>query len=467
MKRIIFPVLMVVVLILVSCSTPNNETKSQKVKYVFYFIGDGLSLPQLSLTEAWMAQTTQNHGMQQTNQSKMQAHGWFYTHANNRFITGSAAAGTALATGQKTSINTIGKTANRTINLESIAVKAKKVGRKVGIVSSVSIDHATPAAFYAHADKRNQYYAIGKQLFTSGFDLFAGGGFKDSIDGENNRPNLYETQSGFTILRTNAAFSNATKTDLPLYFAHERLTEGAAMPYAIDMDDNDLSLATITEKSIELLDNEEGFFLMVEGGKIDWACHANDAATTVHEVVDFDNAVGEAMEFASQRPNETLIVVLGDHETGGLTLGNRALHYETNFTLLNNQIRSLDALAEAIKPLINKKAGFQEALMFIDENMGLGTSIELSTEDKNELEKSWNESINYKHAQVTFLYGSVQKFLQTALNMLNEKAGVGWTTGSHTGLPVIMHAHGVGADKFDGILDNTDIPILIEEIIHQ
>jgi alkaline phosphatase len=207
------------------------------------------------------------------------------------------------------------------------------------------------------------------------------------------------------------------------------------------------------------------FFLMVEGGKIDWACHANDAATTVHEVVDFDNAIGYAMEFADQHPNETLIVVLGDHETGGLTLGNRALHYKTNFALLNNQIRSLEALGEAIKPLINNKANFQEALTFVDENMGLGTAIGLNAEDKNALEKSWNESINYKDAEVEFLYGSVQKFLQTALNMLNEKAGVGWTTGSHTGLPVIMHAHGVGAEKFDGILDNTDIPKRIFETI--
>ncbi|MFO7864043.1 MAG: alkaline phosphatase [Salinivirgaceae bacterium] len=467
MKRIFFPVLLAFALVFVSCTTSNNETKPHKVKYVFYFIGDGVSLPQLSLTEAWMAQTMRTSGMQQTNQSQMQAHGWFYTHADNRFITGSAAAGTALATGHKTSINTLGKTADRSKNLESIAVKAKKTGLKVGIISSVSIDHATPAAFYAHADKRNQYYAIGKQLFTSGFDLFAGGGFNDPTDAENNQPNLYETQSEFTVLRANAAFKKATNADLPLYFAHERLTEGAAMPYAIDMTANDLSLADITKKSIELLDNEKGFFLMVEGGKIDWACHANDAATTVHEVVDFDNAVGHAIEFASKHPNETLIVVLGDHETGGLTLGTKALRYETNFSLLNNQIQSLDALAETIKPLINKKVGFQEALTFIDEHMGLGTAIELSADDKAILKASWNESVNYKDAEVEFLYGSVQKFLQTALNMLNDKSGVGWTTGSHTGLPVIMHAHGVGAEKFDGILDNTDIPKIMEEIINQ
>lgn len=448
-----------------SCSTNNQQRENNRAKYVFYFIGDGMSLPQLSLTEAYLAQLAETPGMQKLNQSKMDAHGWFYTYAENRFITGSAAAGTALATGFKTSINTISKNKDRTENFESVAKKAKNAGLKVGIISTASINHATPAVFYAHANKRKEYYEIGKQLFTSEFDLFAGGGFYQSKGKNANQSDLYETESDFNIIRDNKKFQQTTKTDLPMYFAHERLVEEASMPYAIDMTDDDLTLAEITQKSIELLDNENGFFMMVEGGKIDWACHANDAATAIHGIIDFDNAIGHAMEFALKHPNETLIVVLGDHETGGLSLGNRAMQYETNFKLLQYQKKSFEGLVMAMKPLMDRKVKFTSALEFIKTEMGLGSDIPLTELDKLKLKKAWDTSLNYADSDVDFLYGSIQQYLLTAMQMLNEKAGVGWTTGSHTGIPVVMHAHGTGAEKFDGILDNTDIPKRIFETI--
>lgn len=465
MRSIILSLIIIGLFFVTSCTNNNQQRENNRAKYVFYFIGDGMSLPQLSLTEGYLAQLEEKTGMHQLNQSKMDAHGWFYTHAENRFVTGSAAAGTALATGQKTSIGTIGKNANHSENLESIARKAKNAGLKVGIISSVSINHATPAVFYAHANKRKEYYKIGQQLFTSEFDLFAGGGLHHAYGKNDDQPNLYETKADYNIIRNNKAFLQTTKSELPLYFVHERLVEEASMPYAIDMNDSDLPLAEITRKSIELLDNENGFFMMVEGGKIDWACHANDAATVIHDLIDFDNAIGYAMEFALKHPDETLIVVLGDHETGGLSLGNKAMRYETNFALLHNQKKSFDALVETIKPLIENKSTFEQALEFVKTELGLGVSIPLSENDKQKLQKSWETSVNYKNSDVEFLYGSVQQYLLTAMQMLNEKAGIGWTTNSHTGIPVVMHAHGVGSEQFDGILDNTDIPKRIFEAI--
>lgn len=445
-----------------SCNSESNK-RGQKAKYVFYFIGDGVSLSQLSLAEAYLAQLNDKSGMQQLNQSKLNAHGWFYAFAENRFVTGSAAAGTALATGQKTSINTIGKNADRSKNLKSIAYKAKEAGMKVGIISSVSINHATPAAFYANADLRNQYYEIGKQLFTSGFDLFAGGGLKDATGKKDDKPDLYETKSDVKIIRKNGEFLNAGNDQLPLFFSHERLQSDAAMPFAIDMDSNDLNLAQITEKSIQLLDNENGFFVMIEGGKIDWACHANDAATAIHGMIDFDNAVGKAVDYAKKHPEETLIVVLGDHETGGLALGNKSMHYETKFDLLQHQKMSHEALMIAFKAVLENNPNLPKAMAFVEENLGLGDKVELDENDKLKLKKAWEASMLYGSGDIEILYGSMQKFLFTALQILNEKAGVGWTTDSHTGLPVVVHAHGVNEDAFDGIMDNTDIPKLMEK----
>ena len=458
-------VALVIATFMVNGCNSGTKEKKQNAKYVFYFIGDGVSLPQLSLTEAYLAQINNKPGMQQLYQSKLKAHGWFYSYAENRFITGSAAAGTALSTGYKTSINTIGKSADRTKNYKSIAYKAKEAGMKVGIISSVSIDHATPAVFYANVDKRNQYYQIGKQLFTSGFDLFAGGGF-DIPKGKNgDLPNLYEIDSEFKIIRQNDAFLSSDQRSLPLYFAHERLQSDGAMPFAIDMDANDLTLAQITEKSIDLLDNDAGFFMMVEGGKIDWACHVNDAATTVKEMIDFDNAVGKAISFAKKHPKETLIIVLGDHETGGLSLGNRGMEYQTRFELLQYQKMSHEALMEAFKPILNNKPTLRKAMDFIDDNLGLGSKIELTNKDRHILKKAWEVSMNHSSDDVVLAYSSVQKFLFTAIQMLNDKAGVGWTTNSHTGLPVVVHASGVCEDSFEGIIDNTAMPKIIEQAI--
>ncbi len=464
LKRII-PTLLVIIFIFGACQPDKARQEGQKAKYVFYFIGDGASLPQLSLTEAYLAARSGQAGMKQLNQSQLDAHGWFYAHADNRFITGSAAAGTALATGHKTTINTIGKSANHKQSYKSIAYKAKKEGLKVGIISTVSINHATPAAFYAQVDDRGQYYEIGKQMLSSGFDLFAGGGIKDATGKDGDKPDLYEKNETFQILRNNSAFMSSTSGDLPLYFSHERLQSGSSMPFAIDMNENDLTLKEITRKGIELLNNPEGFFIMVEGGKIDWACHANDASATIAGMIDFDNAVGEAFRFAQKHPEETLIVVIGDHETGGLTLGNDDMHYETNFELLKYQKKSHEQLEIEIEKLIKDGAGYEQAMTFVEENLGLGSKIDLSPEEEKKLSESWKASKKYSDKNVELLYSSVHEFLYTAIKILNRKAGVGWTSTSHTGLPVIVHAHGAGSEYFEGILDNTDIPKIIEQTI--
>ncbi len=459
MLKTIFPAIIAILFLFGGCS--NSEPAEKQAKYVFYFIGDGASLPQLSLTEAYLATKTGKKGMTQLNQSRLDAHGWFYTHSDNRFITGSAAAGTALATGHKTSINTIGMSPNREKKYKSIAYDAKKAGMKVGIISTVSINHATPAAFYANAKLRGHYYKIGQQLFTSGFDLFAGGGLRDYNGKNNDKPDLYDTKSRIQIIRKNSAYMAAAKGDLPLYFSHERLQSEQAMPYAIDKSETDLTLAQIVQKSTELLDNPNGFFMMIEGGKIDWSCHANDAATTIAEMIDYDNAIGVAMEFAKKHPDETLIIAIGDHETGGLTLGNRQSKYKTNFQLLQHQTHSFEALNTAIEPLIEKRADINEAMAFLEKHFGLGETVPLTDEEKIQLSMAWKNGLKTHNKKVETLYGSAQQFLMSAMEILNQKAGIGWTTGSHTGLPVVVHAHGAGAEKFEGILDNTDIPIII------
>lgn len=123
-----------------------------------------------------------------------------------------------------------------------------------------------------------------------------------------------------------------------------------ALAYNLDAGDSP-RISDFTKKAIELLDNDKGFFIMVEGGKIDWMCHANDAATVMAEVADFDNAVKVALEFARKNPRDTLVVVTGDHETGGLTMGFAGTAYNSYIDRLNAQKCSREAFNSASKRL--------------------------------------------------------------------------------------------------------------------
>ena len=240
-----------------------------------------------------------------------------------------AASGTALATGHKTKNGTLGLAVDRQTPIQSVAAKAQANGKRVGVATSVSVDHATPAAFYAHVPDRGMYYEIGKDLVKAGFDFYAGSDFLNpSSRKAPEEGTLYEQcqKAGYTIARGYKDYGKKrAKADKMILFQTEEASkkDRTSIPYAIDRKKGDMTLAEITRAGINFLSkgDDNGFFLMVEGGKIDWACHANDAATAFNEVIDFDNAIRVAYEFYEQHPDETLIVVTADHETGGIVLG--------------------------------------------------------------------------------------------------------------------------------------------------
>ena len=241
-------------------------------------------------------------------------------------VTDSSAAGTALATGAKTYNGAIGMDDNKSV-LQSVAERAKKSGKKVGVTTSVSVDHATPAAFYAHQPDRGMYYEIALDLPKAGFDFYAGGGFlkPTTTADKKEAPSIFPIfeEAGYTVARGLDEYKSKSVQADKMILIQKEGAEPSCLPYAIDRQEGDLTLAEITESAISFLTkgSNKGFFLMVEGGKIDWACHGNDPATAFEEVVDMDNAIKVAYEFYKKHPKETLIVVTADHETGGLGLG--------------------------------------------------------------------------------------------------------------------------------------------------
>jgi alkaline phosphatase len=451
-----------------------NGYYGKKPKYVFYFIGDGMGMPQITATEIFKGTLAGNNPMNKESLSftVFPNVGMQTTHSANTFITESAAAGTALATGHKTNNDILSMDPTRQIKFKSMAEMAKEKGMKIGIVSSVSLDHATPAVFYAHEASRKNLYEIAISLGDSGFDYFAGGGLLFPKGPKNDQPNALEIakEKGYKIVNSPEDVMALNNKDGKVIAFSKDLAAESAMQYDIDRKDR-MSLAAYTKKGIELLDNPNGFFMMVEGGKIDWACHANDAATTLRDVMAFDNAIQEALAFYAKHPNETLIVVTGDHETGGMTVGFAGTQYETFYNKINKQNVSFEEFDKAInhyrETVGANGANLEDWLPALNEKFGLA---ELTEYDKNRLKDSLAASMTDpkkrgKDEQTYLLYGGYEPFSVTVTHILNQKAGIGWTTYAHTGVAIPVYAQGIGGELFQGSYDNTDVAKKIMSIM--
>lgn len=447
---------------------------SQQAKYVFYFIGDGMGVNQVNGTEAYRAELEGRIGITPLLFTQFPYATMITTYSANSKITDSAAAGTALATGQKAKNSTLGLLPDLKTEVSSIAVLAQKAGARVGIATSVSIDHATPAAFYAHVPNRNSSYEIGKQLISTGFDFYAGSDFARPINQKApEEGTLYEQskKAGYTVVRGYKEYQKkARKADKIILFQSEEASkrDRGSIPYAIDREKGDLSLTEITRAGLNFLskDLSKGFFLMVEGGKIDYACHANDAATTFAEVEDFDNAIRVAYEFYEQHPDETLIVVTADHETGGIVLGTG--QYDQNLQALKYQRMSVNKLSSKLNELrkkTNNKVTWEMAQQLLGEHFGLGNPLKLNKRQEARLRKAYDDNFqNQDTAYDESMYQKDERLATVAKEIINEIAMVGWMSGSHSNGYVPVFSIGTGAEKFCHRADNTDIPKKIAEV---
>ena len=446
---------------------------AQQAKYVFYFIGDGMGVNQVQCTELYRGELEGKIGITPIWFTQFPYATTATTFSATNGVTDSAAAGTALATGNKTQNGTIGMKQDLQTEVSSVAVWAKNKGCRVGVTTSVSVDHATPAAFYAHDPSRGSYYKIGTDLYKAGFDFYAGSDFidpnnKDNKDG--NSENLYTMaeKNGYTIARGYKDYlKKCKKADKMILFQSEKASEKdrTAIPYAIDRTKDDLTLADITRSAINFLskDLSKGFFLMVEGGKIDWACHSNDAATAFHEVADMDEAVKVAYEFYSQHPDETLIVVTADHETGGFVLGTGA--YKLNLQVLKNQKVSESGFTRILNELrkkYNNNVSWEKVQQALKENFGFWDKVKLNEKQEERLLAKYNDTFKGKEAKLEKSeYAQDEPLAAEAKRIIDEIALVGWTSGGHSAGYVPVFAIGAGADLFQGRIDNTEIPIKI------
>ncbi|MGL4945504.1 MAG: alkaline phosphatase [Fusobacteriaceae bacterium] len=425
-----------------------------QAKYVFYFIGDGLGSSQRQVAEYYKQDVLGKEGKLLMNTFPVA--GINTTHAKDTLITDSAAAGTALATGYKTNNGLISQLPDGT-KLKTLTNIAQEKNMKTGIVSTTRLTHATPAVFAAANESRANENEIAADFTKSGVDYFAGGGFRNftkkggelTSSRKDDRDLVAEFQSkGYsTFIGENSieTFKNKKfKGDEKVFAAFT----ASHLPYEIDRKEAMPSLAELTGKGIEILGkNRDGFFMMVEGGRIDHASHAQDALGTVKDVLAMDDAVKVAYDFYQKNPKDTLIVIAGDHETGGLGLGFGNSYFMSLDQLKDTKVSVEDTLQKAYTG--NRAEFFQ----YISKNLGLS---DLTGAEKKKIENAMDVQDKNDKGEME-AYGGYKPVAIAAAHILSERAGVHWTSFAHTGTQIPLSAIGKGAENFTGFKDNTEI----------
>lgn len=435
-----------------------------QVKYVFYFIGDGMGVNQINVTETYLAALKGHIGIEPILMSSFPVVGMVNTYSATNGVTDSAAGGTALASGHKTKNGAIGVLQDLETPVSSIAAWAQKAGKAVGVATNVAITHATPASFYGHRASRQMYFELGQDLCQSGYDFFAGSDFHTPYTKEG-QPSLHQQakDAGYTIVKGYKDYQKkgrkAEKLILLQSDEQNRKLGSDHLPYALDQTKDDLTLEQIVRAGINFLmsKNKDGFFFQVEGGMIDYACHRNDIGNAINEVLDMDKAVKVAYEFYEQHPDETIIVISADHETGGLVMGTGA--YELHTDLLKYQRRSIDEL----KWLLNeqyKKAPKKFTWTAVEKQlrdlMGFGAGITLTDRQKNRLQDRWQaveKAIQDNEKQAD----RINDLCDTVKRILSEQAMISWASGGHSNGYVPVYAIGPGTEVFQGRIDNIEI----------
>ena len=357
--------------------------ENQPAKYIFLFIGDGMGHGQASLAESYLSYQEGTPGNSQLMFTTFPVFGTCFSYSASSLVTDSSAAGTAIATGVKTTNGYLGVDPDGN-PVYSFADDLKAKGYNIGIFSSVPVNHATPASFYGHNISRNGYYDISKDMIPADYNFYGGSNFlQPTREGEPDTETYLE-ENGYKVAFGQAEFDEVKNSERVVLLAESRDKESGEKP---------MLLKDMTRNCIEFLGDKKPFFIMCEGGEIDYMAHIDLTMPTVEAIYRFDDAIKVAYEFYQKHPKQTLIVVTADHETGGVTLGAEPLSYAINW---------------------------------------------------EPLEKQYEES---NHKRLPFPENKA----------LNESCGIAWTTTHHTGAPVPIYAIGKGAEKFAGRINNTDI----------
>lgn len=395
---------MTLVIVSVFCFASCNNCKDNTptAKYIFYFIGDGMGNTHVALTESYLSYKAGKENGERLSFTQFPYLALAETWPIGGHITCSSASGTALACGIKTTNNSLGVDPDGNEGT-SIAVELHNQGYNVGIMSSVPVNHATPASFFAHNKYRGNYYEISQDMIDDGFEFFGGAGLYDIRGKKGDLPSTLDflEENGYAVCYGKSTFTERQPNSEKVVYLQPSSQETGPEYYVREGDkEGDIQLSEMLGLCIDHLGDEEPFIIVCEEGRIDWSAHGNKTMSMVHDVLSLNETVKKALEFYYAHPDETLIVVTADHETGGPAIGD----------------------------------GQEWKSDYIDWEI---------------LEKSWIEC------------GGKNNLNRQDNRALNYAAQVGWTTENHSGAPVPVYAIGKGAERFHGRINNIDIKGLI------
>jgi alkaline phosphatase len=422
-------------------------------KYFFLLIGDGMGPTQIDTAARYHLSKNlkkTDSSLRPLELTLLSYSGITTTHSANRAVTGSSAASTAIATGQKTNNGVLSMSPDNTKKYKTIAEIAKEKAMKVGIVTSVWIDHATPASFYAHQPSRNNHSQITNELINSNFDYFGGGASNALIHFDEKAYNKFISlakKNDYRVINDVAQIKSNISFDGKLW----AFRKNNIISYEIDGDSENPTLKDYTRLGVKQLFNDEGFFMMIEGGMIDWACHANDAASSIKNIIAFDQVLKVVLDFYYKHPNETLVVVTSDHETGGMKLDESKVGLDKFAGIIDCQKQSNSVFVEILEKESNENLTIDKAKQFAAKYYGL-TNLTDSEEKKLLAVINGGDESKSKYN-----YGGDGALSMTYSRVLAARAGITWTTTDHTATPVRTMAIGAGAEKFQGVYDNVDI----------
>lgn len=456
-------------------------------KYVFVFIGDGMSYPQIQSAAYYTGKDAAGivdvvkKSENPSDSPEMKALSFYQfpvagsasTYDATSFAPDSASTATSIFTGYKTHSSSINVDITKKIKYRTIAEQLRDQKKyKIGVISTVNLNHATPAATYAHQASRKSNYPIGQELVSSNFEYFAGGALMDPQDKNKDKTSIYDLakNAGYKVCFDQKSAAALKNGDKALVIA-ETLADSDSMSYDNDRKEGEWALRDYVRKGIEVLDNKTGFFMMVEGGKVDWACHANDARSSIADTLALSEAVEEAISFYNKHPKETLILVTADHETGGLTIGYAGTDYNLFFRTLDSQKISYAKFdSDYVSAYKKNGTSFEAVMKDVEKLFGLkmpgadgsnkNGGLVLTDYELSRIKTAYEKTIknDKNRSQMEYdIYGTYEPLTITITHILNAKSGLGWTSNSHTGLPVPVFALGAGQEEFKGFYDNTEI----------
>ena len=453
MKRILLTAILSVAIFVASAVTP---------KYIFLIIGDGMGMGHVMATESYNRNVLKSS--EPLLMMQFPVNSMAMTFSANRKVTDSAAAGTALAAGVKTNNYVIGLDAEGK-PVTSVATELKaKYGFGVAMVTSVAYDDATPATHYAHRGDRGMFEGINYDGARCDFDFIAGAGsHQDERDKEVTKRLFKDYEDhGYSLVRGVKNLKDA-KTDKILLIS-DKPYKPNEIGYTIDSIPGATTLAQFTKAGIDHLMrvSPNGFYMMIEGGNIDHAGHSNDGGAVVKEILNFQQSIKLAYDFYKEHPEETLIVITADHDTGGMTMGVLGGSKEQQLQYIDYQKISKERFNDFC--VEHRNFTWEQMKHALSEMLGFFTKIEITVDEEEALKEEYAKMQAKKDQTVKTLYKEYKTFAAKVFDIQNHKIGFGFTTFSHTGGFVPVYAVGVGSERFHGLNNNIDIPNVMREL---